>query len=166
MKNQDQNHLLYIEPTIEQKSTGSQDDCITEFMQELWKDANAKGLGGIHRGFHTACDGTHWNGVIAINGDNKDIDTIETHAACIHYLRWFRQAIPSIEWQKLLGLAQQFEPRIAESEALITAIQVELEIAQERESQQLTAATDNAKQPVTQSGEDFMSDLIGDIPTV
>lgn len=164
MKNQDQNHLLYIEPTIEQKSATPKDDCITEFMQELWDSENAKGLGRMPRGFHTACDGTHWNDVIAINGDNKDLDTIETHAACVHYLRWFRQAIPSAEWQKLLGLAQQFQ---ASNSELITAMQVELELTQERESQQLTAATDNAKQPAfTQSCEDFMSDLIGNIPLV
>jgi hypothetical protein len=131
MKSDKFNHLFYIEPTIEQKSEEPIDDELTEYIQRLWEF----GITQFHilaRGYHTNCDGTKWCGETYLFATKKELnDTLHkmcedksvsntthldnlpyplTHEACVHYMRWFRNAIPSVEWFKLLEFSIEYNP--------------------------------------------------------
>lgn len=122
--------LLFINPRIEQKSKQPIDDVYVEAM--TWALSMAeKGttnlgrlfypfqpsniqlsfqVGSCYRGFHEACDGecsTSFDYLLQIP------ENYVVHSLSVHYLRWFRDAIPQEEWVKLDNVKAHYENHIA-----------------------------------------------------
>jgi len=126
MENKNMERLLFINPKIEQKSKQSIDDVYVEAMAwalslaekgtanlERISFYNMPGffhVGSCYRGFHRACDGEL--------SDNFDYllqipERYITNSLSVHYLRWFRDAIPQEEWVKLDNVKAHYENHIA-----------------------------------------------------
>lgn len=106
------NYLLFIEPKIEQKSVVPVNDELVKIMRIALNDA-VKGsssysnltdtgtftIGNAYRGVHHNCDG--------VASDNQDYalgNGMITNSLAVHYLTWFRDAIPESEFAKLRDL--------------------------------------------------------------
>lgn len=130
MENKNIEFLLFINPRIEQKSKQPIDDVYVEAM--AWALSLAeKGTtnlgrlfypfypsslsvsfqaGSCYRGFHEACDGecsTSFDYLLQIP-ENYVVNSLS-----VHYLRWFRDAIPQEEWVKLDNVKAHYEKHIA-----------------------------------------------------
>ena len=88
--------LLYINPELSQKSKKPIDDSLTKLMQYAFSRSKET---TPWKGVHTACDGTK-----STNVDYKLENGMETNSLCVHYLRWFRNSIPSSDMIKLQKL--------------------------------------------------------------
>lgn len=118
--------VLYINPTIEQKSSEPVEDFYTQVMEELlsglnrddqpmkyavagisMKDDGNYEKGGRFRGLHTACDGTY-----SSNQDyffEKGSNPVwMTNSLAPHYLRWFRSAVPDSDLINVMQMAKAF----------------------------------------------------------
>lgn len=117
--------VLYINPTIEQKSSEPVEDFYTQVMEELLSGLNrdyqpmkyaVAGVeagageydeGGAYRGWHTSCDGTH-----STNQDyffEKGCNPVwMTNSLAPHYLRWFRSAVPDSDLIHVMRMAKAF----------------------------------------------------------
>ncbi len=114
--------LLFINPTLSEKSNHPSDDVYTEAL--AWAislaekgTANLEGIpfynipgffhvGSCYRGFHRACDGEL--------SDNFDYllqipERYITNSLAVHYLRWFRSAISEEEWVKINIVKSRYE---------------------------------------------------------
>lgn len=96
-------YLLYIEPTLEQRSETPIDDDLVNFMELLLYHAycgtanysDSEGCkdftyGECWRGHHINCDGEMSEIQDYLIADGRYI----TNSLATHYLRWYRSAIP------------------------------------------------------------------------
>lgn len=105
--------FLYLEPTIEEKNGAALNDEYTALMRMALQDAklgksNFKEpglpeptfkIGGKHRGTYKNCDG--------VESSQQDFllrNGMITNSLCVHYLMWFRMAIPKTDWDKIKEL--------------------------------------------------------------
>ena len=123
-RDDDSRFLLFIEPTIEQRSEIPMDDEYVQLMRMVVNDAqfcvsnyDEPGVPEVktrirrdgaplrYKGVHTNCDD--------IQSANYDLllpNGMVTNTLCIHYLRFYRVAIPISDWKKLEEL-QRFYGR-------------------------------------------------------
>lgn len=111
-RNDNSNYFLYIEPSLEEKSSEPIDDVYTEAVQWALSnslvglfgsgtlndrgDAKYFSVGNGWRGCHINCDGER-----STNHDYLlDIGFI-TNSLCDHYTRWFRTAVDGPNLAKL-----------------------------------------------------------------
>lgn len=109
--------LLFIEPTIEQKSAIMMDDEYTMLMRvalgegvfgtsnydepgepEVLFDKSSR-YKGVHHTEDTMASANY--DILLPNG-------MVTHSLCVHYLLWFREAIPASDWDKLKELQRHY----------------------------------------------------------
>lgn len=137
MENKNMEFLLFINPRIEQKSKQPIDDVYVEAME--WalslaeKGTNSLGrlfypfypsntplsfqVGSCYRGFHEACDGecsTSFDYLLQIP-ENYIVNSLS-----VHYLRWFRDAIPQEDWVKLDNVKTHYENHITQQSKNLT----------------------------------------------
>lgn len=121
MQNKNIERLLFINPTIEQKSNAPVNDIYVEAMEWAFSlaqkgTANFRGTlaffhnGSCYRGFHKCCDGE--------SSTNFDylLETPEgyvVNSLSVHYLRWFRDAIPQEDWVKLDNVKAYYKQHMA-----------------------------------------------------
>lgn len=104
--------LLYIEPKAEQKSKEPIDDEITKTVEMCFNKAKIGTAdysnlesngnfreGGRWKGWHTVDCGEH-------SGNNDYLlgNGMITNSLCVFYLRYYRDAIPETEMQKVMDL--------------------------------------------------------------
>ena len=109
--------LLFIEPTLEQKASIPMDDEYITLLRMAMNDAklgasnyDEPGVpepvfreGSRYKGVHTNCDG--------IQSSNYDLllpNGMVTNSLCIHYMRFYRLAIPTSDWDKLTELQRYY----------------------------------------------------------
>lgn len=109
--------LLYIEPKIEDKSEQPENDEIAMVLRLALADAkkgsaNYTDLDDLHgkftegsgyKGWHTCCDGTK-----SSNWDYQLKNGMITNSLCVHYVMWFRKAIPQEDWLKIEKIQQLY----------------------------------------------------------
>lgn len=115
----DNTFLLFIEPKREQKSVTPVNDMLTEIMELAFKKA-IKGSSNYHRpdepirfragggkmGVHrTEC------GEKSTNNEYLLENGMITNSLCIFYLKYYREAIPESEINKVLELIKFYELR-------------------------------------------------------
>lgn len=110
-------YLLFIEPTIEQRSGAPINDEYTMLLRLALSEAE---FGTSNRdksdakeemfytfrrynSVYTCCDG-----IKSTNYDIKLRNGLITHSLCVHYLMWFRPAIPISDWDKLKDLQRHY----------------------------------------------------------
>ena len=104
--------LLYIEPTVDQKSKEPVNDEITKIVAQCLKNskpgtANYRNIesDGVHEA-DNAWKGTHTTDC-GERSDNKDhllMNGMITNSLCVFYLQYYRDAIPSSEMSKVNDL--------------------------------------------------------------
>jgi hypothetical protein len=104
--------LLYIEPQLKDKSSEANNDEYTQIM-ELALSESQEGTanysnttekenfrtGGGYKGTHQNCDGMR-----SSNHDYLLKNGMITNSLCVHYLQYFRKAIPVSEMNKVWEL--------------------------------------------------------------
>lgn len=120
-RNDNSNYFLYIEPSLEEKSSEPIDDIYTHAVQYFfdrstsgaaagYSNLESKGdqsefnAGSGYRGFHENCDDI-WSS----NQDYLFPNGFITNSLCIHYVRWFRNSITGFNLEKLEILKNLYE---------------------------------------------------------
>lgn len=125
-RNDSSRFLLFIEPTLEQRSGAVIEDEYTMILrmamseaklgtsnysspkdEEPWFKVNSR-YGGTHRN----CDDT-----ISTNYDLLLPNEMITNSLAVYYLMWYRMAIPTLDWEKIKEL-QRYYGRIKDDENL------------------------------------------------
>lgn len=109
--------VLYIEPKVEDKSKQPIDDELTRKVSEAFAAATegAASYSDLKAGFgdgrHFFSEGSGWRGFHQ-TPDNEAMSSHDyllpngliTNSCCVHYVRWYRRAIPECDLRKLSTL--------------------------------------------------------------
>lgn len=108
-------YFLFIEPSVHQRADRPVNDALTEAVREAWQRAETgtsryadpsdlhgaftPGASASYRGMHFCEDGAASDTV-----DYRLPNGLITHSLCVHYVRWYRAALPETERTKLQAL--------------------------------------------------------------
>lgn len=101
-------YLLFIEPSLDQKSQTGIDDIITDCLEQEVAKALV-GTSGYSNGDdfgYFEASGHGYRGLHCFDGKSSSVDLLLpsgfiTNEICVHYVRWYRDAIPDNDMKKL-----------------------------------------------------------------
>ena len=111
-------YLLYIEPIIEQKSSIPVDDELTHVMEKAFglSKSGTADYSNLNDKGDTFCENNGWRGKhincdekMSSNNDYMLENGMITNSLCVHYVRWFREAISDNDMKKIKELKKYYK---------------------------------------------------------